>query len=263
MTFLSMRVIRISFKGAMSISDIELNACKPQNDQPFKDDPRSPFGATSEIPTWTNIIKDSTVLKVSFDMVEDLPNALRAAFNIDHDMNRLVRFYKKKWYTSDSDGSFHLYGAFSNSNSNMSQRKISILGLVLTFNEADGSLVLFPSDFKVSKSFFPTLTEDMIGSQLARVYMPTTRSGKRSTSTQPPQSVQPCQVKWSNALRFDPTDTKGKCLHFTASTVGTLFVVFAALPKDSDSRYYVQISPDKVSTYKVNTCGNKCNFFDF
>lgn len=208
-------------------------------------------------------MKHSTTWKISFDMVDDLPNVHRWAFNIGHDMTRLVRFYKNKWYTSDRNGSFHLFGAYSNSNTNnVSLRKMSIFGLVLTFNDADGSLVLYPSDFKASKTFFPTLTEEMTGTQLAWVYKFSTRSDKRSTSSQPPKSVQPCQVKWSNALRIDPTDTKGKCLHFTASTAGTLFVVFATLPKEPDSRYLVQISLNMISTYKVRL-RDRTSIFDF
>lgn len=102
----------------------------------------------------------------------------------------------------------------------------------------------------------------MTGTQLAWVYKFSTRSDKRSISSQPPKSVQPCQVKWSNALRIDPTDTKGKCLHFTASTAGTLFVVFATLPKEPDSRYLVQISPNMISTYKVRL-RDSTSIFDF
>lgn len=236
----------------MSISDIELNACTPHSDQTFKDNHQSPFLTTREPLSWADIIKDSTVLKVSFDMVDDLPNAQRSTFNIGRNMTRLVKFYEKKWYTSDNDGSFHLYGAYGNRNTNnVSLRKISIFGLVLTFNEVDNSLVLDPSDFKVSKRFFPTLAEDMVGTQLARVYISSTSSDKRSTSRQPSRATQLCQEKWSNALRFDPTDTEGKCLHFTASTAGTLFVIFAALPKEPESRYLVEISPEGVYIYKV------------
>ena len=66
-----------------------------------------------------------------------------------------------------------------------------------------------------------------------------------------PYKYTPLQEKWSNALRFDPTDTEGKCLHFTASTAGTLFVIFAALPKEPESRYLVEISPEGVYIYKV------------
>ncbi|RMX53324.1 hypothetical protein pdam_00022463, partial [Pocillopora damicornis] len=180
---------------------------------------RVPFLESGEIPTWTNIMKDSTTWKVSFDMVDDLPNAHRSAFNIGHDKTRLVRLYKSKWYKSDRNNSFHLFGVYSNSNTNKRLQGI--------------------------ENFLSSLTEEMIGTQLARVYKFSTRSDKRSTSSQPPKSVQPCRVKWSNALRFDPTDTKGKCLHFTAS----LFVVSAAFPKEPDSPSLVQISPGMISTY--------------
>ena len=104
-----------------------------------------------------------------------------------------------------------------------------------------------PQRLQGIENFLSSLTEEMIGTQLARVYKFSTRSDKRSTSSQPPKSVQPCRVKWSNALRFDPTDTKGKCLHFTAS----LFVVSAAFPREPDSPSLVQISPGMISTYNV------------
>ena len=188
-------------------------------------------------------------------MLNDLPNAFRKTFNIDSDMSRLVRFYKNRWYTNNHDGSFHLYNAFNNGkSSDITKRKMSIFGLVLTYDEADGTLVLSESDFKESKRFFPTLSEEMKGAELARVEMPYVKSVKRSkVKRSAPVSVQPCQVKWSNALRFDPTDTEGKCLHFTASSAGTIFVMFAALPNDLNSRYYVEISPAKVAIYKVST----------
>lgn len=237
----------------MSISDIELNACT-KKDQSFNDNPRSHFWRRKDIPSWGTITKHSKEFKVSFDMLDNLPNAYREGLDIGHDMNRLVRYYKKKWYTSDRDGSFHLYGGFDNGNSgNTSQRKISILGLVLTFRKADGSLVLSKSDFKASKKFFPTLSEELMGTELARVDIPSEKSDKRTTEAAEPQptSGQPCQIKWSSALRFDPTDTHGKCLHFTASTAGIIYVVFAALPKDSDTRYYVEISPERVTILKV------------
>ena len=89
---------------------------------------RVPFLESGEIPTWTNIMKDSTTWKVSFDMVDDLPNAHRSAFNIGHDKTRLVRLYKSKWYKSDRNNSFHLFGVYSNSNTNkVSLRKMAVL----------------------------------------------------------------------------------------------------------------------------------------
>ena len=204
---------------------------------------------TKDKPSWNAIIKENKVWKVSFDMLDDLPNAFRKPFNIKRNRSRLVRFYENMWYTSDRDGLFHLYDGFNNGNSDKTDRKkVSILGLVLTFNEADGALVLSKSDFDESKKFFPTLSEEMKGAKLARVELPFEKAVKRSSNT-----AEPCQVKWSNSRRFDPTDSKGKCLHFTASTGGTLFVVFAVLPKDPKSRYYVEISPWRVAIYKVTS----------
>lgn len=249
----------------MSISDIELNTCK-KKDQSFNDNPRSHFWRRKDIPLWETITKHSKEFKVSFDMLDNLPNVYREGLDIGRDMNRFVRYYKKKWYTTDRDGSFHLYGGFDNGNSgDTSQKKISILGLVLTFREADGSLVLSRSDFNASKKFFPTLSDELMGTELARVDIPSGKSDKRTTDTTPAQPVlgQPCQIKWSNALRFDPTDSKGKCLHFTASTAGTIYVVFAALPKDLDSRYYVEISPEGVAIFKVIVILHDCWVFVF
>ena len=229
---------------------MRLERCKRQNDQPFNSKPQNHFMDTKDKPTWDTIAKHSKVWKISFDMLNDLPNAFRKPFNLESDASRLVRFHENMWYTSDRDGSFHLYGGFNNGNSNKTDRKkVSILGLVLSYNEVDGTLDLLASDFEESKKFFPTLTEEMKGAKLARAELPDEKATKRSSDTV--TAEEPCQVRWSNALRFDPTDTEGKCLHFTASSDGTIFVVFAALPKNHDSRYYVEISPEKAAVYKV------------
>ena len=138
----------------MSISDIELNACKSQNDQPFKDDPiaKSPFFRK----WWDSNLDEYHERQHNLEGIIWHGRRHRSAFNIGHDKTRLVRLYKNKWYKSDRNNSFHLFGVYSNSNTNkVSLRKMSIFGLVLTFNEADGSLVLYPSDFKASKTFFP------------------------------------------------------------------------------------------------------------
>ena len=130
------------------------------------------------------------------------------------------------------------------------KRKISILGLVLSYNQKTGGLELQPADFEVSKKFFPNLHDTFVWQRLATVVeesaVVSMRADKRETLANPP-----CHVQWSNSLRFDPTDGGGKCLHFTAATEGSLFVVFSALPKDKNTWYYVEITPEKVAIYKV------------
>ena len=172
-------------------------------------------------------------------------------YNIPRNMIRLVKYEKGKWLTSDKDGSFHLYNAFNNGNSdNPRQHKMSIMGLVLSYNEQGESLELLQSDLESSKQSFPGLHKSLLGKTLASVVTKAQakpKTGfKRATLVNPP-----CNVKWSNTLRFDPTDSSGKCLHFTASTEGKLFVVFSTLPNDKSSWYYIEIGPDKVAIYKV------------
>ena len=172
-------------------------------------------------------------------------------YKIPNNMSRLVKYESGRWFTSEKDGSFHLYNAFNNGNSgNPRQHKMSIMGLVLSYNEQRESLELLQSDLQSSEQSFPDIHKSFVGKSLASIV--TKSQGKpkigfkRSTLVNPP-----CDVKWSNTLRFDPTDKDGKCLHFTASTEGKLFVVFSTLPNDKSSWYYIEIGPDKVAIYKV------------
>ena len=171
--------------------------------------------------------------------------------DIPKNMSRLVRYKDGKWFTAEKDGSFHLYNAFRNGKSgDPQQHKISILGLVLSFNPNTSGLTLLSRDFEASRVFFPNLHDTLAGKELGRAVLDSSISesgaSKRETLADPP-----CNVKWSNALRFDPTEAKGKCLHFTASSEGNIFVVFATLPIDKTSWYYIKITPQKVAIYKV------------
>ena len=163
-------------------------------------------------------------------------------------MSRLVRYDEGKWFTAEKDGSFHLYNAFKNGKTgDPREHKISILGLVLSFNENTGRLSLLSHDLEASREFFPDLHSELAGRELGRAVTDFSILADRRETLQDP----PCNVKWSNALRFDPTETKGKCLHFTASSEGNIFVVFATLPVDKTSWYYIKITPQKVAIYKV------------
>lgn len=173
-------------------------------------------------------------------------------YRIPRNMSRLMKYTEGKWMTAEEDGTFHFYNSFNNGNSADPRRhKISILGLVLSFNPKTGGLELLPPDFEASKRFFPQLHDTSVWQRLASVVedsqMVTGTPAKRQTLDNPP-----CNVRWSNALRFDPTDGGGKCLHFTAASEGPIFVVFAALPKDKSTWYYVQITPQKIAIYKVH-----------
>ena len=202
-------------------------------------------------PSWKQIVTDGLQFKISFDMLDDLSSTLLSVLDIGRNTSRLVRYQDNRWQTSDRDGNFHLYGEFDNGDSkDISRHKISILGLVLTFNEAQGTLSLSPEDYSESKTFFQNLGENMLGIPLARLEMLDEKAVKRGVIPAG-GPISPCKVYWSNALRLDPTDSQGKCLHFTASTEGTIFVVFAALPKVNTTWYTIEISRKRVAIYKV------------
>ena len=145
-----------------------------------------------------------------------------------------------------------MYNAFNNGDSGDAKHKMSIFGLVLSYNQKTAGLDLLRTDFEASKQFFPNLHEFLAGRTLAKVGMDT-EAVTRVASKRQDVANPPCNVKWSNALRFDPTDSGGKCLHFTAATEGSLFVVFSTLPKDKSSWYYTEITPDRVGIYKVRS----------
>ena len=132
---------------------------------------------------------------------------------------------------------------------------MTIFGLTLSYNEKDGSLLLDNEDFQSSKKVFPGLAADMKGKPLARVESVDRESAsKRSQvrwATQASADNVPCHAEWSNILRIDLENMEGKCLHFTAASKGTIYVVFSASPRNLNARYVVEISPQKVVIFKV------------
>ena len=166
---------------------------------------------------------------------------------ISHNMEKYVRFYRGEWFVSDSRDEIKM--ATGCSLGGGQNNKICILGLLLEYNQQTGFLTLSKQDFELSKKSFPTLTEDLIGSLIAHVEWPPERIFQIKNVV----GYLPCNVKWSNVFRFDPSNKEGKCLHFTASSKGTVFIIFAAVPNNKDTWYYVQISPYGVGIFKVSS----------
>lgn len=183
-------------------------------------------------------------------------------YTIPRNMTRLMRYSDGKWQAGEEDGSFHLYNTFNNGKSgDAKNRKISVLGLVLSYNQNTGGLDLMQGDVSDSQKFFPDLPKFLTGRTLARIVLENDDSSKQGTKREAESSTtvqKPCNVQFSNALRFDPTDSNGKCLHFTATTEGSIYVVFSTLPKDQSSWYYTEITPQKVAIYKVITDIRNC-----
>lgn len=205
-------------------------------------------------PSWKSLITTRIPFKVIIDMKEDLKDSQHGGVVIPKNMVRRIRFLDNRWFTDDERNVLHLYNGFNNGGSGKPQnKKISVLGLVLSFEEKTGRLVLTDSDFKASKKIFPGLNSNMKGSIIGQVEANRGKKVKRRSklmdASNPAPAIRTCNVMFSNALRFDPKG--GKCLHFTAITSGTIYVMFAVSPGKPQSQYTVRIANDRVDIYKV------------
>lgn len=237
----------VLFQGPNSISDFYLPACTaPSSDLIVQDSLKRQ--TTKSVPPWQKIASGQEGFRVIFDMEKDIIGAENK--NIPANMSRIIKYTDGKWTTAKQDGSFHLYNAFNNGDSgDVKKHKLSVFGLILSFNQNSGGLDLLPPDYEASKSFFPNISPLLVGKTLAKVVSEADVASKMPSKRT--LTKEPCNVKWSNALRFDPTDKKGKCIHFTATTEGSLFLVFSTVPKNKNSWYYIEIAPERIAMYKV------------
>lgn len=210
------------------------------------------FFSVKDVPKWKLLTTTKKPFKVIIDMKEDLRDSHHGDVVIPKTMVRRIRFFDNRWFTYNDRKVFHLYNGFDNGGSgNPKNKKISVLGLVLSFEEKTGSLVLTNSDFEESKKIFPALHSSMKGSIIGRVEVDLKETVKLPSKLAdvPAPVIKTCKVMFSNALRFDPIG--GKCLHFTAITTGTIYVMFAVSPGKPTSWYTIRIATDRIDIYKV------------
>ncbi|XP_035699632.1 uncharacterized protein LOC118432207 [Branchiostoma floridae] len=194
-------------------------------------------------PTWAELVSgaESTVI---FDMPYDISSILRVRETLT------LKFHDNKWFSIRTGGVPHLFDGYNNGGSNdVNGHKVSVQGLVMTYSEETGVLTVTESDFEASKQVVPELPDWVKGQAVARAEY---KSLLKHLSNQ--QRVTsgdaPCNIKWSNAHRIDPTG-RGKCIHFTSASEGDIFVVFAGIPRNYETWLYIQISPEGVALYKA------------
>ncbi|XP_019614665.1 PREDICTED: uncharacterized protein LOC109462550 [Branchiostoma belcheri] len=197
----------------------------------------------SGAPTWAELVSgaESTVI---FDMPYDIASILQAREILT------LKFHDNKWYSVRTGNIPHLYDGYNNGNSNdVNGNKVSVQGLVLTYDGETGILTVGDTDFEASKQAVPGLPDWVKGRAVARVEYKSLLKHLSNQKTETNGDA-PCNIKWSNAHRIDPTDG-GKCIHFTAASEGDIFVVFAGIPRNYETWLYIQISPEGVALYKA------------
>ncbi|XP_078614745.1 uncharacterized protein LOC144883920 isoform X1 [Branchiostoma floridae x Branchiostoma japonicum] len=180
---------------------------------------------------------------VIFDMPSSIPNLLtaKAALNLKYLFN--------KWLPVREGVTPHLYDGRDNGNSgDLSRNKISVGGLVMTYDGATGLLSVTQEDFEASSAAITDLPAWLNGMTIARAQHKSLLEEHSNQPTRGTRGAMPCNIKWSNFNRIDPTQG-GKCVHFTAASAGNIYVVFAGVPRKQDTWLYLQISPDGVALY--------------
>ncbi|CAH1268604.1 CLEC4M [Branchiostoma lanceolatum] len=199
----------------------------------------------SGAPSWQEMISGQE-FKVVFEMPYNIPHFLTATAALH------VRFMSRtnKWLTIKKGRAPKLSDGHRNGNSgDITQHKVSVGGLVMTYDEDTGIFTVTQEDFDASAAAILNLPPWINGTDVARVeyksLLEQLSHQQRATGGQ-----MPCNLKWSNAHRIDPSDG-GKCIHFTAASKGDIFVVFSGVPDEHETWVTVEISTSGVAMYKA------------
>ncbi|PFX30293.1 hypothetical protein AWC38_SpisGene4891 [Stylophora pistillata] len=131
-------------QGSISISDFDLRC--PEAEEGSGDDEEAVIDANNnkqndlfsikDVPKWEELNKAKSRFKVKIDMQKDLKEPQHGRVIISKNMERRIRFFENRWFTESKRKVFHLYNGFGNGGSgNPKNKKISVLGLVLSFEE--------------------------------------------------------------------------------------------------------------------------------
>ncbi|PAA48284.1 hypothetical protein BOX15_Mlig021963g3 [Macrostomum lignano] len=172
---------------------------------------------------------------ISFDLPQDIPNLLKSQAKY------VMTYLKDRWFaTEPGHHHAHLYEGCQLEGFKPAETKICI------YEEETGFFHIDPLDFIASKRRNPNLPDWIEGTTVARA---SRIEGQKGTDSTDAASI-PCNVRWLNSHRLDP-DREENCLYFTAATAGDIFVIFASIPRDHTTWYYLQINMDGVTFYKA------------
>ncbi|XP_077994490.1 uncharacterized protein LOC144448211 [Glandiceps talaboti] len=207
----------------------------------------------SETPDWEYISSGK-----SFTLIFDMEDSITGGYH-DRSIGKkailTMHLFAGKWFIEDNDGRASLADGYSNGGSgNLENYKISIDGLVVTFIPEVHMVLLQDEDYNASIIPWKNLNEDLKGRYVARVEWPISLRNADAVEKifmNGAVSSLPCNTHWSNVQTFDIMKG-GICIYFSAVSDGSIYIVFASVPKDKTTWYYVEISPSVAAIHKNN-----------
>ena len=186
-------------------------------------------------PTWAMTHK--TNFKAIFEMPEDLPSIPRNA-------EFIVKYFRNRWYTKTPGQKFQLdsscpAGRYEGS------KYICIAEVPMTYSEQDGTIKLDLKTYEKFKVSVPFWLQQPLGR--LEVMDRNTRYNVSQLGT---VGRVPCNVKWSNTHQISASSIS-TCIYFKAASAGSINIIFAGLPQNSDTWYSIRISSGSISFYQA------------
>jgi hypothetical protein len=172
---------------------------------------------------------------IVFDMPADIEDMIEAKAKF------IVQYEVERWFATAPGSERHLYDGCQLIGFNETDTKVCLRGLILTYDDGTGLFRVAADDFWRAKTSMPELPNWLMESTVAKV--------EKAVDDISQQVRMPCKVKWLNSNKLDPV-RKVSCVHFTASSDGDVFVLFAAIPKNRSTWSSLRISTEGVTFYK-------------
>ena len=225
------RAIEVYMKeGPIPVYDVHI----PSGRKDCEMDSVSSFGLSRLIPTWKELKSDASEIRIVFDMKRSIPGIVSAQEILQ------IKYLNNKWFVVRNER-IRLFDSFPEIDTNATN--VNVRGLVMTYDETTGL-------FEVDLNNKPPNAGDWLQGIVARAeYINPLKAAKERNQESDVRMI-PCVYRWSNIHRFNPLD-EGSCVRFTASSAGNIYVLLAVIPSDSNTWYYLVITPHGVALYKA------------
>ena len=176
----------------------------------------------------------------------------RIEFNLPFDLSFMdakteviVRLYESTWLVKHPGSSFSLrYSCPVNKKENYKKTKIiCVQGMEMKYDESDGLVRLYNTSRELED-----IGDGRIIGRVVQIESESKHDGERHHGVVGSLHNIPCNVKWSNSHRVNP-QSKSTCIHFSAASAGNMYIIFAEIPNDHSTWFYLQVSRSGVAFY--------------
>ena len=188
-------------------------------------------------PSWANMKRKET--KVIFQLPYDVP-----FLNRDQEFD--LKYNNGYWYTKFPHYHYTIDNMCQARAGKKGENNVCIAGIKMLYDASNGFLSFdneYYSKLKTSDARIITSFGDRFVARAESTNLLASLQAKQLGEV-------PCNVKWSNSHRIDPTRNTS-CIHFSAASKGDMFLLFSSIPTDHMTWYYLQLSPKGIAFFFI------------